>query len=150
MTDGYQFGLLAAFGTGIIFAFVTTFEGILGKAMGAINATLLEHLFSGAIAIVLLGWLLRSGKIDLQLARANLPLAALLGLLVFIAVAGIAYAIPKVGFATGTFLLVAAQITTVVIFDAVGIGGFERIPINGLRLLGLAFMGLGAYFVILK
>ena len=150
MTDGYQFGLLAAFGTGILFAFVTTFEGILGKTLGGINATILEHLFSGMLAVILLGWFMLSGNIDLKVVRTSLPLAALLGLLVFIAVAGIAYAIPKVGFATGTFLLVAAQVTTAVIFDAVGFGGFERIPISGLRLMGLVLMGLGVYFVITK
>ncbi|MGB2964022.1 MAG: DMT family transporter [Anaerolineales bacterium] len=72
------------------------------------------------------------------------------GLLVFISVAGLAYDIQKIGFATGNFLPVLTQITTAVIIDAVGMGGFERNLITGLRLMGLAFMGLGAYTVLLN
>jgi transporter family-2 protein len=150
MTQGYQLGLLAAFGTGVIFAFVTALEGILGRDLGALNATVLEHVFSGMVAILLLIWILRTGNIEQAQAKPRLPLAALLGLLVFIAVSGIAYAFPKIGFATGNFVLVLAQITTAVIIDAVGLGGFERIPISALRVVGLVLMGLGVYFVLPK
>lgn len=150
MTDSYQLGMLAAFGTGILFAIVTTGEGILGKALGSINASILEHIFSGIIALVLLVGFLLSGKMSLAASKSNLLIAAALGLLVFLAVTGIAYAVPRVGFATGTFLMVSAQITAAVLIDAVGVGGFERIPISSLRLVGLLFMGLGVYFVIPK
>jgi transporter family-2 protein len=150
MPEGYQLGLLAAFGTGIIFAFVTALEGILGRTLGALNATVLEHVFSGLISIVLFVWILRSGNLDLAQAKPKLPLAALLGLLVFIAVAGIAYAFPKVGFAAGNFTLVLAQITAAVIIDAVGLGGFEKVPITAIRAVGLVLMGLGVYFVLPK
>lgn len=150
MAEGYQLGLLAAFGTGVIFAFVTALEGILGRDLGALNATVLEHVFSGLVAIALLIMILRTGNIDHAQTKPRLPLAALLGLLVFIAVSGIAYAFPKIGFATGNFVLVLAQIATAVIIDAVGLGGFERIPITALRVAGLLLMGLGVYFVLPK
>lgn len=150
MTQGYQLGLMAAFGTGVIFAFVTALEGILGRDLGALNATVLEHVFSGLVAVLLLVWILSKGNLDPIQAKPRLPLAALLGLLVFIAVSGIAFAFPKIGFATGNFVLVLAQITTAVIIDTVGLGGFERIPITAPRVAGLFLMGLGVYFVLPK
>jgi uncharacterized membrane protein YdcZ (DUF606 family) len=150
MTDGYQLGLLAAFGTGIVFAFVTVFEGVLGKAMGSVNAAVMEHIFGGLISVAVFIFVLTRGAIDLQLARKFLPLAALMGLLVLVAVMGVTFSFPKIGFATGNFLLVMAQISTAVIIDAVGVGGFERIPITIWRVLGFGLMGLGVYFVLPK
>lgn len=150
MSNGFQLGLLVAFGTGIVFAFVTAFEGTLGDAMGGLNAAVLEHIFSGLVSIALLAWLLTSKRIDLQLARPYLPVAALLGIMVFIAVTGIAYSFPKIGFASGNFLMVLAQISTAVVIDAVGFGDFEKIPITLPKVVGLVLMGLGAYFVLPK
>jgi transporter family-2 protein len=150
MTDGYHLGLVAAFGTGIVFAFVTVFEGVLGKAMGSVNAAIMEHMFGGLISVVVFVWVLTQRAIDLKHARTYLPLAALMGLLVLIAVMGVTYSFPKIGFATGNFLLVMAQISTAVLIDAVGVGGFERIPITIWRVLGFGLMGLGVYFVLPK
>ena len=150
MSNEYLLGLLTALATGIAFAFISLFEGTLGKALGAVNATILEHLFSGGISLLLLLALAKSASPSPEMTREYLPLAALLGLLVFVAVTGIAFAFPRIGLATGTFVLVFGQITTAAALDAVGFGGYERIPITLPRLVGIGLMAAGVYFVLPK
>lgn len=150
MTNEYFLGLLAALATGIPFAFISLFEGTLGKALGALNATILEHLFSGGISLLLLLVLVKSASPTPEMTRQYLPLAALSGLLVFVAVTGITFAFPRIGLSTGTFVLVFGQITAAAVLDAFGFGGYERIPITFPRLLGIGLMAAGVYFVLPK
>lgn len=150
MNNEYLLGLLVALATGIAFAFISLYEGSLGKALGAVNATILEHLFSGGVSLLLLLVLVKSAQPFPEATRRYLPLAALLGVLVFVAVTGIAFAFPRIGLATGTLVLVFGQITTAAVLDAVGFGGYDRIPITLTRLLGIGLMAAGVYFVLPK
>lgn len=54
MNNEFFLGLLAALATGIAFAFISLFEGSLGKALVTVNAHILTHLFSGGVPLLLL------------------------------------------------------------------------------------------------
>jgi bacterial/archaeal transporter family-2 protein len=148
MDAGLRVGLFAALGTGIGLGIVTTLEGRLGRAVGALNASILEHLLGGGLALALFVILLLSRKLEWGAVKGYIPLAGVLAVLVFVCVAGIAYAIPKTGIAAGTFALVFGQIACAIAIDAMGFAGYERIPISFSRAIGLALMGLGLFFVL--
>lgn len=148
MDDGLRVGLISAFGTGAVLAFVLALEGNLGKAVGALNASLLEHLLGGLLALILFIGLFLSRKLVWEELKSSIPLAGILAVMVFVCVGGIAYSIPRAGVAVGNFALVFGQIAFAVIIEAIGFGGYERIPISIPRIIGLALMALGLYFVL--
>src|SRR4030042_4656303 len=97
MLQRLNIGVLVAAIAGGIFGLVTTFEGAVARSVGAINASLLEHLFAGVIGIPAVIILFMRGNLTWVNTRPVLPTAALLGIFVLVAVAGVAYAMPRVG-----------------------------------------------------
>jgi transporter family-2 protein len=148
MDASLKVGLISAFGTGVALAFVSALEGRLGKFVGPINATLLEHLLGGVLAVILFLGLLFSGKLVWGDIKSYIPLGGIAAIMVFVSVAGIAYSIPKAGVAAGTFALLFGQMAFVIIIEAVGLVGYERIPLSIPRIIGLALMALGLFFVV--
>lgn len=150
MEEGLKAGIMVALGTGGLFAIITAFEGTISRAIGPINASLMEHFITGMIAIVFLGVIIKRGDIDLHAVKANLLLVASAGVLVLVAVAGVAYMIPKLGVALGTFTLVFGQLSVAVLIDTFGWLGYEKVPLTPLRVIGILFMIAGIYFILPK
>ena len=80
--------------------------------------------------------------------KAFAPLAAMLAILVFTCVAGIAYSIPKTGIAVGNFALVFGQLAFAVVIEATELIGGERTPISLARIGGLVLMATGLVLVL--
>jgi transporter family-2 protein len=150
MEAGMKIGLLAAVGAGCMFAIVTALEGGVARLVGGINASLYEHFFAGIIAIVAVGVILLRGNMDKDVTISVLPMSAIVGVLVLVSVATIAFAIPRTGVALGNFGLVFGQLLVAIVIDTVGFAGLERVPLTPQRILGLLVMAGGIYLVLPK
>ena len=148
MDEGFSLGLVVALIGGALFAVVTAFEGYMSKNVGAVNASLLEHTWAGVISIIVLTWVVFSGKIDISVVKNIWPAVVGGGTVILVGVAAIAYAIPRTGLAVGNFAIVLAQILVAVVIDAIGVGGYERIPVSLPRIFGLLLMAAGLFVII--
>jgi len=123
---------------------------VVSKGVGGFNASVFEHFFAGLIAFTAVGFLVFRRRVEWGEVTPVLPLSILLGILVFAAVATIAYAIPRTGVALGNFVLVFGQLVLTVLIDTFGIGGLERVPLSPQRIIGLLVMLGGTYLVFHK
>ena len=150
MRESLTLGVLVAILTGGMFAVVTTLEGYIGRAIGAINATVLEHLMAAIVAVGAMTAILLRGGFTWEAARPVIPASIVAGVIVLVAVGGVAYAMPRAGVAAGNLAMVFGQMALAVVIDTVGIAGYERIPLSLPRIAGLLLMAAGTYLVLPK
>jgi transporter family-2 protein len=142
-------GLLAAVAAGATFSVVTAVEGILARLVGAVRASVLENVAAGLISAGLLVVMLAVSRGGSQASmQPALPLAVVAGVLVVIAVAGIGYAIPRLGVAAGNIAIVFGQMVVAVLIDTLGWGGYDPIPLKLSRILGLLLLAGGMLLVL--
>ena len=150
MEASLRLGLIAALAAGCLFGIIVALEGAVSKVVGAINASVLEHFFGGSIAFIIVGILLIRGRVEFSIIRPVIPISIILGILVFAAVATVAFAIPRTGVALGNFAVVFGQLLLAVVIDTAGVGGLERVPLSPQRIIGLLVMIAGIYLVFPK
>lgn len=148
MLQRLNLGVVVAVITGSVFGVVTAIEGNIARTVGAINASLLEHSIAGLIAIPAILFIIFSGRLEWGTAKSVLPMSAVVGVLVLIAVAGVAYAMPRIGVTTGNMLIVLGQMVIVVLIDTYGIAGYTKVPLSLPRIAGLLLMVGGIYLVL--
>lgn len=117
--------------------------GRLGERIGLVEALAWATLLSVVIALAAL-LVVRRGVGDLGDAW-TLPkwlwLGAVLGTFI---VFTITFASPRIGTAATIGLLVAGQLASGALIDRYGLFGFERIPLNWPRAVGIALLAAGA------
>jgi transporter family-2 protein len=150
MREQLTMGLIVAILTGGGFAMLSTIEGAVGRALGAINASLLEHLIAGVISVVAIAVVTYQGGLGWLTVRPILPMATLGAVVVLIAVAGVGYALPRTGVAAGNMTMVLGQMALAVLIDSQGLAGYERIPLSVPRIAGLLLIAVGTYLVLPK
>ena len=148
MLQRLNLGVVVAVITGSVFGVVTAIEGNIARTVGAINASLLEHSIAGLIAIPAILFIIFSGRLEWETAKSVLPMSAVVGVLVLIAVAGVAFAMPRIGVTTGNMLIVLGQMVIVVLIDTYGIAGYSKVPLSLPRIAGLLLM-VGGIFLVL-
>lgn len=148
MLQRLNLGVVVAVITGSVFGVVTAIEGNISRTVGAINASLLEHSIAGLIAIPAILFIIFSGRLEWGTAKSVLPMSAVVGVLVLIAVAGVAFAMPRIGVTTGNMLIVLGQMVIVVLIDTYGIAGYTKVPLSLPRIAGLLLMVGGIYLVL--
>ena len=148
MLQRLNLGVVVAVITGSVFGVVTAIEGNIARTVGAINASLLEHSIAGLIAIPAILFIIFSGRLEWGTAKSVLPMSALVAVLVLIAVAGVAFAMPRIGVTTGNMLIVLGQMVIVVLIDTYGIAGYTKVPLSLPRIAGLLLMVGGIYLVL--
>lgn len=148
MREPITLGVFVAVITGCVFAVVTTIEGYIGRAIGAINATVLEHLMAALVAVAAIAMILLRGGLTWESARPVIPASIVAGFLVIVAVGGVAYAIPRAGVAAGNMAMVLGQMALAVLIDTIGLAGYERIPLSLPRIAGLLLIAAGTYLVL--
>jgi transporter family-2 protein len=148
MLQRLNLGVVVAVITGSVFGVVTAIEGNIARTVGAINASLLEHSIAGLIAIPAILFIIFSGRLEWGTAKSVLPMSAVVGVLVLIAVAGVAFAMPRIGVTTGNMLIVLGQMVIVVLIDTYGIAGYSKVPLSLPRIAGLLLM-VGGIFLVL-
>ena len=148
MLQRLNLGVIVAVITGGVFGAVTAIEGAIGRTIGALNASLLEHAIAGLIAIPAIVILLMSRRLEWDSTRSILPLSAVVAVLVILAVAGVAYSMPRIGVTAGNMVLLFGQLVIVLIIDTFGIGGYPQIPLSLPRIAGLLLMVAGIFLVL--
>lgn len=148
MQQRLNLGLIVGAIAGGAFGVVTTVEGYVARSVGAINASLLEHFFAGFIAIPAVIFLFLRGNLNSENTKGILPLSAIIGVLVLVAVAGVAYAIQRVGVTAGNMAMLFGQMTVVVIIDMIGVAGYEKVPLSLSRIGGLVLIIIGVNLVL--
>lgn len=147
MREAISLGGLAVIAAGAMLAVVTALEGTLSRLVGAVGASLLEHVAAGAVSAIALLVVLSRGQMSAPLSQ-SMPLAGAAGVLVLVAVVGIAYALPRIGVTAGNVALVFGQMATAVLIDSLGLLGYERIPLSPARIVGLLLLAAGTYLVL--
>ncbi|MCJ7733224.1 MAG: DMT family transporter [Anaerolineales bacterium] len=148
MQQRMNLGVMVAALTGGVFGVVTTVEGYISRSVGAINASLIEHVFAAMIAVPAVIILVLRGNLTWDNTREILPISAVAGVLVIVAVAGVAYAMPRTGVAAGNMAMLFGQIAIAVIIDTIGVAGFDKVPFTLPRIGGLVLMVIGVYLVL--
>jgi transporter family-2 protein len=148
MQSRFRMGAIIAAATGGIFGIVTTIEGAIGRTVGAINASLIEHVFAAMIAIPAVIILFARGNITWDNTRAILPMSALAGVLVIIGVAGVAFSMSRVGVTAGNMAMLFGQMTIAVLIDTIGVAGYDKVPLTLPRVAGLVLMIAGVYLTL--
>ena len=72
------------------------------------------------------------------------------GLLGIGIIAGIAYALPKIGVAAGLSMIITGQMAMGVLADTYGFVDGQSIPLNWARIGGLLLLALGTWFIVPK
>jgi transporter family-2 protein len=147
MLKQFNIGVLVGAITGGVFGVVTTIEGAVARVVGAVNASLIEHVFAAMIAIPAVIYLFARGNLTWDNTRGILPVSAVAGVLVLVAVAGVAFSMTRAGVTAGNMALLFGQMVIAVLIDTMGWGGYERVPLNFSRIAGLVLMVIGVYLV---
>lgn len=148
MLQRLNVGVIVAVVTGGVFGLVTALEGNIARTVGAINASLLEHSIAGLIAIPAILIIILSGRLEWGNAKSVLPQSAFVGVLVLVAVAGVAFSMSRMGVTAGNMALIFGQMAVVVIIDTYGLVGYPRISLTLPRIAGLLLMLVGIYLVL--
>jgi transporter family-2 protein len=148
MLQRLNIGLVVAVITGGIFGVVTALEGNIARTVGAINASLLEHSIAGLISIPAIIFIIYSGRLEWNSAKSVLPLSAVVGVLVLVAVAGVAFAMPRMGVTAGNMAIILGQMAIVILIDTFGWAGYAKVPLSFSRIAGLVLMFAGIYLVL--
>ena len=142
--------LIVAIVSGLAIGTQSALTSASGKVTGATLTGLLVNFFGGVTAgLLLLVISVRQGKIVFSGLQAptliNIVVSGLLGIII---IAGIAYALPKIGVAAGLSTLIAGQMMVAVMVDTFGLTGGEPIPLNWSRIGGLILLALGTWAIL--
>ncbi len=148
MPQRFNLGVIVAAVSGGVFGVVTSLEGFIGRAVGALSASLLEHAVAAIIAVPAIIFLYMRGTLTWDNTKGVLPASAVVAVLIIVAVAGVAYSMPRVGVAAGNMAMLFGQMTLAILIDTMGIGGYEKVPLSLPRLAGLALMVAGVFLVL--
>jgi bacterial/archaeal transporter family-2 protein len=118
-------------------------QGRLGDRVGSIEAMATASLIGAAVAVVVLLLARRSvGGIGDAVASPKWMLLG--GVMSALIILAITIAGPRIGVVATTAVLIAAQFTLATIIDRFGWFGIDRIAVSWPRVLGLAFLFVGA------
>jgi len=151
-----QKSLLTALIVAIVSGLAIGTQSSLNTATGKITSATLTGLlvnFAGGVAsgLFLLVIYIREGKMSFSALNApTIGLIIVSGLLGIGIIAGVAYALPKIGVTAGLSTIIAGQMTVAVVVDTFGLTGGEPIPLNWSRISGLILLALGTWAILPK
>jgi bacterial/archaeal transporter family-2 protein len=118
-------------------------QGRLGERVGAIEAMATASLIGALLALLVL-LLARRSLSGLGDAFGSPKWMLLGGAMSALIILAITIAGPRIGIVATTSVLIAAQFSLATIIDRYGWFGVERIAVSWTRVLGLAFLCIGA------
>jgi transporter family-2 protein len=122
-------------------------SGTFGRRIGVLEAAAFGAIFSALILMAMVAAASR-GLGGIVSGLSEPPWLWLNGVMSVIVVVGITYAGPRIGTFATIALVIAAQLFMAALIDAVGMFGFERIPINWARITGLVLLAVGSALVL--
>ena len=134
---------LLAFTAGLGAAVQIAVQGRLGERVGSMEAMATASLIGALLALVVLLLATRSlsGLGDAFGSPKWMLLGGAMSALIILA---ITIAGPRIGIVATTSVLIAAQFALATVIDRLGWFGVERISVSWTRVLGLAFLCVGA------
>lgn len=136
------FALALAALAGATMAVQGTLNAALGKIIGVLETTLIV-MITGTLASLAALYLLGLGKGNITRAGSAPWYYFFGGLLIVLITYAVASSIPSLGVANATTAIVAAQVTTAVLLDHLGLFGMEAVPFTWWKLLGLGLLAAG-------
>ncbi len=138
--------LLVAAVAGAAMAVQGSFNSVISKYIGLLEASLTVQALGAAAAGILLAVGLGKGELG-HWTRVPwfLWLSGLLGLAITF---GVALSIRRVGVAPATTAIVVAQILAAALIDHFGLFGVARMPFHLIKLVGVAFLGAGCWILL--
>lgn len=141
--SGNLLPLLLALISGVLMAIQGSLNSALSKTVGLLETTFIVNL-TGTILIVVLLFIMKMGKGNLQ-AWPEAPWYAYLGGVVGVGIIYlVAASIPEVGVANATTAIIVGQVLTAIIIDHFGAFGLERIHYGYNQIIGLLLLVVGA------
>lgn len=141
-------GATLVIGVAVVAAATTVIQsqmlGVLEQRIGAFGAALMALVIGGAVGIVLLVGL----RPDLGRWREAPWWAWLAGVLGFVVVLGISYAVPRIGITPTLSIVIATQLVVGVLLEQTGWLEATAQPLDLLRVIGLVLLGTGAFLVV--
>lgn len=129
---------------GVAIALQSPLANMIGRRLGALESAFIVHIGGAILAIAILAFQ-RGGNLA---GWTQVPWYALgAGFLGLVIIGAINIAIPSLGAATTTTLIVVAQIAIGTIIDHFGWLEVAPRPITLARLAGLAFLAVGAWLM---
>jgi bacterial/archaeal transporter family-2 protein len=123
-------------------------SGAFGKRIGVLEATAFGSIVAALIVTSLVLAATRQGLGGVAAGFREPPWLWLNGVMGAVVVTSITFTAPRIGTFATIGLLIAGQLATGVVIDALGLFGFERIPFTWTRGLGLALLAGGALLVL--
>ena len=137
------FATLLAFTAGLGGAVQIAVQGRLGERVGTFEAMATASLVGALLALLVL-LVARRSLTGLGDAFGSPKWMLLGGVMSALIILAITIAGPRIGIVATTSVLIAAQFSLATVIDRLGWFGVERIPIGWPRVLGLAFLCIGA------
>ena len=134
---------LLAFTAGLGGAVQIAVQGRLGERVGAIEAVATASLIGALLALLVL-LVARQSLTGLGDAFGSPKWMLLGGVMSALIILAITIAGPRIGIVATTSVLIAAQFALATVIDRLGWFGVERIAVGWPRVLGLAFLCIGA------
>ncbi len=144
--------LIVALFSGLAIGAQSSLNSAAGKITGATLTGLLVNFLGGVAAgLLLVVVYVRQGNATFSAIQTpTLGIIVVSGLLGIGIIAGIAYALPKIGIAAGLSTIIAGQMVVAVLVDTFGLAGGQPIPLNWARIGGLGLLALGTWAILPK
>jgi transporter family-2 protein len=144
--------LIVALFSGLAIGVQSSLISAAGKNTGAMLTGLLVNAFAGVAASLLMVVVyFRQGNTAFSAIQApTLGVIVVAGLLGIGIIAGIAYALPKIGVAAGLSMIITGQMAMGVLIDTLGLADGQPIPLNWERIGGLVLLAVGTWFIVPK
>jgi transporter family-2 protein len=144
--------LAVAILSGLAIGVQASLNSAAGRVLGATLTGLLVNFVGGIVAglLLALGYSWQGGVLFAGFTASTLGVLVVSGLLGIGIIAGIAYALPKVGVAAGLASVIAGQMVVALLVDTLGLSGGPPIPLDWSRLAGLGLLAVGTWALLPK
>ena len=141
--------LMIALFSGLAIGVQSSFIGSASKITGAVLTGLLVNFFAGAASGLLLAviYARQGNTVFSEMQISTVGMVTVAGVLGVGIIAGIAYALPKIGVAAGLSMIVTGQMAVAVLVDTLGLTGGQPIPLSWARVGGLILLVLGTWAI---
>jgi bacterial/archaeal transporter family-2 protein len=142
--NSISFSIVLALLIGVLIAVQSSWSGLAGKQLGALNANLLGLVLGGTLSLLIL-----AVKRGVSGAAVVSSFGYMIGLSVSSILIGtsISFVVQRLGVTTSLAGLLLGQLFAALLIDTLGWGGV-MIPLETRRVIGLILLGVAVYLVV--
>ena len=139
-----MFSIALALFVGALIAFQSSWNGIVGRQLGALNANLLGLVLGGTLSLLILA--IKRGMSG-QALESSLGYLIGLGVSSILIGTSISFIVQRLGVTTSLACLLLGQLCAAFLIDTFGWGG-TVVPLETKRVLGIVLLGMAVYLLI--